>query len=35
VAGSIIEVDTGGVTAINPARFTYKRVPPALFGLAP
>lgn len=35
VAGRIIEVDTGGVTAINPARFTYKRVPPTLFGLAP
>ena len=33
VAGRIIEVDTGGVTAINPARFTYQRVPPALFGL--
>ncbi len=35
VAGRIIEVDTGGVTAINPARFTYKRVPPDLFGLRP
>jgi len=35
VAARIIEVDTGGVTAINPARFTYKRVPPDLFGLRP
>jgi microcystin degradation protein MlrC len=35
VAARIIEVDTGGVTAINPARFTYKRVPPMLFGLKP
>jgi microcystin degradation protein MlrC len=35
VAARIIEVDTGGVTAINPTRFTYKRVPPDLFGLRP
>lgn len=35
VAARIIEVDTGGVTAINPSRFTYKRVPPDLFGLRP
>jgi microcystin degradation protein MlrC len=35
VAAKIIEVDTGGVTAINPTRFTYKRVPPDLFGLRP
>lgn len=34
-AARIIEVDTGGVTAINPARFTYKHVPPTLFGLQP
>jgi len=33
VAGRIIEVDTGGVTAVNPARFTYKRVKRPLFGL--
>ncbi len=35
VAARIIEVDTGGLTAINPARFTYKHVPPTLFGLKP
>lgn len=35
VAAQIIEVDTGGVTAVNPARFTYSRVPPTLFGLKP
>ena len=35
IAARIIEVDTGGVTAINPARFTYRNVPPTLFGLKP
>jgi len=35
VAAQIIEVDTGGATAVNPERFTYKRVPPTLFGLKP
>lgn len=35
VAAQIIEVDTGGATAVNPARFTYRRVPPTLFGLKP
>lgn len=35
VAAQIIEVDTGGTTAVNPARFTYRRVPPTLFGLKP
>ena len=35
VAAHIIEVDTGGVTAINPARFTYRNVPRPLFGLEP
>jgi microcystin degradation protein MlrC len=33
VAARIIEVDTPGTTAVNPARFTWKRVPPDLFGL--
>jgi len=28
IAGTIIEVDTAGLTAVNPARFTYKRVRP-------
>ncbi|MCZ2075262.1 MAG: M81 family metallopeptidase [Bryobacteraceae bacterium] len=35
VAGSIIEVDTPGVTAVNPRRFTWKHVDPSLFGLEP
>jgi microcystin degradation protein MlrC len=35
IAGEIIEVDTPGATAINPQRFTWKRVPPELFGLKP
>ncbi len=34
VAGRIIEVDTGGVTAVNPARFQYVRARKPLFGLA-
>ncbi|MGH9660732.1 MAG: M81 family metallopeptidase, partial [Bryobacteraceae bacterium] len=33
VAGEIIEVDTGGTTAVNPARFTYRRARRPLFGL--
>jgi microcystin degradation protein MlrC len=33
VAAQIIEVDTPGVTAVNPARFTYKHVRRPLFGL--
>jgi len=33
IAGRIIEVDTGGVTAVNPARFTYKKVRRPLWGL--
>ncbi len=35
VAGRIIEVDTPGVTAVNPRRFVWKRVPKTLFGLEP
>lgn len=35
IAGEIIEVDTPGATAINPRRFTWKRVPHDLFGLRP
>ncbi len=35
VAGRIIEVDTPGSTAINPARFTYHYVRHPLFGLDP
>lgn len=33
VAARIIEVDTPGSTAVNPARFTYRRVKRPLFGL--
>ncbi len=33
IAGTIIEVDTPGLTAVNPARFTYTRVRPNLYGL--
>lgn len=33
VAGEIIEVDTGGLAAINPARFTYQRVRRPMWGL--
>jgi microcystin degradation protein MlrC len=35
VAQRIIEVDTGGVTAVNPARFTWRRARRPLFGLDP
>jgi microcystin degradation protein MlrC len=34
-AARIIEVDTPGATAVNPARFTYRRVRRPLFGLEP
>ncbi len=33
IAARIIEVDTPGVTSVNPARFTYKLVRRPLFGL--
>jgi microcystin degradation protein MlrC len=33
IAAQIIEVDTGGVTAVNPAHFTWKRARRPLFGL--
>ena len=33
IAGTIIEVDTPGLTAVNPSRFNYERVRPDLFGL--
>jgi microcystin degradation protein MlrC len=33
IARRIIEVDTPGLTAVNPARFTYTRVRRPLFGL--
>ena len=33
IAAQIIEVDTPGVTAVNPKRFTYRRVRRPLFGL--
>ena len=33
IARRIIEVDTPGLTAVNPARFTYTRVRRQLFGL--
>ncbi|MBL8237288.1 MAG: M81 family metallopeptidase [Bryobacterales bacterium] len=35
VAAEIVLVDTPGATAVNPARFTFKRVPKDLFGLRP
>ena len=35
IAGEIIEVDTPGLTAINPARFEYKRVRRPLYPLDP
>jgi microcystin degradation protein MlrC len=33
IAGQIIEVDTPGVTAVNPKRFEWKRARRPLFGL--
>jgi microcystin degradation protein MlrC len=33
IAGKIIEVDSGGLTAVNPTRFTYRRVRRPLWGL--
>ncbi|MBI2688422.1 MAG: M81 family metallopeptidase [Acidobacteria bacterium] len=33
VAAKIIEVDSGGVTAVNPARFAYRHIRPGLFGV--
>jgi microcystin degradation protein MlrC len=33
VAAEIIEVDTPGVTAVNPARFTYRHIPRPMFPL--
>ncbi len=33
VAAQIIEVDTGGVTAVNPARFKFRKVRPGLWGM--
>jgi len=33
IANRIIEVDTGGLTAVNPARFEYKNVRRPLYGL--
>ncbi len=33
IAGRIIEMDTPGATAVNPARFSYKRARRPLFGL--
>ncbi|WP_020471260.1 M81 family metallopeptidase [Zavarzinella formosa] len=33
IASRVIEVDTPGVTAVNPARFTYKRVPRPIYPL--
>lgn len=33
IAGRIIEVDTGGATAVNPARFTWRHIRPGLFGI--
>lgn len=33
IAGTIIEVDTPGLTAVNPRRFTYKRARADMFGI--
>ena len=33
IAAEIIEVDTPGVTAVNPARFTYHHIPRPMFPL--
>jgi microcystin degradation protein MlrC len=33
IAGHIIDVDTGGLTAVNPARFTFRHVRQPLWGL--
>ncbi len=33
IAAKIIEVDTGGLTAVNPKRFAYRNVRPGLAGL--
>ncbi len=33
IAGVMMEVDSPGATAVNPARFEYKRVRRPLFGL--
>jgi microcystin degradation protein MlrC len=33
IAGTIIEVDTPGLTAVNPKRFEYHHVRPDLYGL--
>jgi microcystin degradation protein MlrC len=35
IAGRIIEVDTPGLTAVNPAHFTYTQVRRPLFGIEP
>lgn len=32
VSAKIVEVDSGGVTAVNPARFAYKQIRPDLWG---
>lgn len=33
VSAKIVEVDSGGATAVNPARFTYHNIRPNLFGM--
>ncbi|MCC6540103.1 MAG: M81 family metallopeptidase [Bryobacterales bacterium] len=33
VAAKIVEVDSGGVTAVNPAHFTFKQIRPDLWGV--
>ena len=33
VSARIIEVDSGGVTGVNPARFHYQHIRPNLFGV--
>ena len=35
IAGMIIEVDTPGLTALNPARFTYRNIRRPIFPLDP
>lgn len=34
IAGTVIEVDTPGLTAINPSRFRYERIRPGLYPLS-
>jgi microcystin degradation protein MlrC len=35
VSASLIQVDTPGLTAVNPKRFTYHHIRRPLFGIEP